>query len=505
MIAQAAASWHRLTLKEYRESRLAPKIKQSGPLLVLRIVNSPFVWTLVIGSVFGLGLMFLADMETRWIVYAAAAMLGFLVFLIAPNKERLLVSVFILSLQVDVYVRLMYGRAGSSEGIAIPLVFITGFALVLWITIAEGEARTLRRAGTMGLPILAVFVTTALSIVTSTERFIGVTRLIFLFELYFVYWLTFNIVKSQENFDRVIKLLFLTLAIQSVVYFVESALGVNFSLNGDTFEGGEVPRPGGTVSANPAGFDSFITPILLIATAMFVAKRPPIRVPLLPVLVLMGAGAIGLSFTRAAWAGFIIGFVAICMLCSRRRMLQKSKVVGVAIAIGILGLALLPIMMVRLQGDYGGESALDERLRLNIIALNVIAAHPLTGVGAGAYASSFRGYVPAGMDQWLYTVHNQFLLVAAETGIPGAIALIALLVMGFRVALRLSRADDPRISLSAIGWIGGLLALIWQMSWVPWLGFPYNAILWLVLGVMDGAESFLTRRARPEHRRVSRQ
>ncbi len=480
-------------------------MKQSEPPSVLRIVNSSFVWTLVIGSAFGLGLIFLADMETRWIVYVAAGLICFLVFLIARDKERLLVAVFILSLQVDVYVRLMYGRAGSSEGIAIPLVIITGFALVLWTLLAEGKRRTFRCAGTMGLPILALLVTTALSIVTSSERFIGITRVIFLFELYFVYWLTFNIVQSQENFDRVIKLLFLTLAIQSVVYFVESALGVNLGLTGDTFTGGDVPRPGGTVSANPAGFDSFISPILLIATAMFVAKRPPTRIPLLPLLVLMGAGAIGLSFTRAAWAGFIIGFVAICILCRRRRMLQNSKVVGIAIAVGILGIALLPTMMVRLQGDYGGESAFNERLGLIVIALNVIAAHPLTGVGVGAYASTFKSYVPAGLDQdqWLYTVHNQFLLVGAETGIPGAIAFIAFLVMGFRVALRLTRTDDARVSVSAIGWFGGLLALVWQMSWVPWLAFPYNAMLWMMLGVMDGAESFLTRQTQSERRRAS--
>jgi O-antigen ligase len=488
--------------RKNRESCLALPLKRSEPPSVLRIVNSSF-WTFVIGSAFGLGLMFLADMETRWIVYAAAGLICFLAFLVAPNKERLLVAMFILSLQVDVYVRLMYGRAGSTEGVAIPLVLITGFAFVLWELLAERQRRTFRYAGTMGLPILALLMTTGLSIVTSSERFIGITRIIFLFELYFVYWLTFNIVQSQAHFDRVIKFLFLTLAIQSVVYFVESALGVSFNLAGDTITGGDVPRPGGTVSANPAGFDSFISPILLIATAMFVAKGLTARIPLLPLLVLMGAGAIGLSFTRAAWAGLIIGFIAICILCRRRRMLQNRKAVGIAIVGGILGIALLPTMMLRLQADYGGESALSERLGLIVIALNVIAAHPLTGVGAGAYASTFKSYVPAGLDQnqWLYTVHNQFLLVGAETGIPGAMAFIVFLLMGFRVALRLSRTDNAKISISAIGWFGGLLALVWQMSWVPWLAFPYNAMLWMMLGVMDGAESFLTRQTQFERTR----
>jgi hypothetical protein len=33
-----------------------------------------------------------------------------------------------------------------------------------------------------------------------------------------------------------------------------------------------------------------------------------------------------------------------------------------------------------------------------------------------------------------------------------------------------------------------LVALIWQMNWVPWIGWSYNAMLWLMLGLMDGAQ-----------------
>ena len=38
----------------------------------------------------------------------------------------------------------------------------------------------------------------------------------------------------------------------------------------------------------------------------------------------------------------------------------------------------------------------------------------------------------------------------------------------------------------AIGMTAGMLAVCWQMYWVPWRGFSYNAILWLLLGAGEG-------------------
>ena len=35
---------------------------------------------------------------------------------------------------------------------------------------------------------------------------------------------------------------------------------------------------------------------------------------------------------------------------------------------------------------------------------------------------------------------------------------------------------------------GALIALVWQMNWVPWIGWCYNAMLWVMLGLMDAAQ-----------------
>lgn len=449
----------------------------------------------------GLLCMFLADREARWTIYAGVAILGLILIMIAPAKQRLLTAIFIMSFQVDVYLRFYFGRSMNQEGFAFPLVVIAGAALLAWYASA-GRLRQFRWAGSMAMPILALFATTIVSLLTSSERFIGLSQLWSRLELYFLYWLALNLCQSQEDFKRILKLLFFTLAAQSIIYFIQSSLGISFDLTGNTIEQGAIPRPGGTVSTNPAGFASFIMPPLLIAVAMVMTKETffPRRYILL--VMVLGIAAIGMTFTRAAWIGFALGAVTIFILGYRRRVIRGGMFLWlVAIAV-VAGAILLPTMMTRIAGDYAGGSSnvatWEERFGLMQVAMNVIAENPILGIGPGAYSQVFKGFVPSGMDQWLFTVHNEFLLRAAESGIPGAIAFIALLVVGFRVASRLGRTTPSFISISALGWSGALVALIWQMNCVPWTGWSYNAMLWFMLGLMDGAQR-LTDQAETAH------
>lgn len=466
-------------------------------------IAAKYLLVLGLGVSIGLLILFLAEREARWIVIATTALFGLVFIIVVPAKQRLLTTIFILSLQTDIYLRFLYGRAGSNEGLAIPLVVFTGGGLLVWYAIA-GRLRKFRWAGSMGVPILALFATGALSIVTSSERFVGLTSLLYSLELYFLYWLAFNLCQTQKEFERIIKLLLFTLGAQSIIYFIQSALGITFNFMGETIPEGEVPRPGGTVSTNPAGFTSFIMPALMIAIALVTSKPRLLPRPYMLALMLLGTGAVGLSFTRAAWVGFAMGLVTIILFGWRRRTLQGRMVFWIA-AITMVGVAiLLPTMLSRVSGDYaalGGDptaATLRERIGLIRIALDIIAEHPFTGIGAGAYSHVFRAYANDS-NQWLFVVHNEFLLRAAETGIPGAMAFVALLVAGFRVALRLAQTKPSLISVSAVGWFGALVALVWQMNWVPWIGWSYNAMLWLMLGLMDGAQRLAVREERPSH------
>ncbi len=460
--------------------------------------NAGHLAALGLGAAAGFFTLFLADCEVRWTIYAVAGLAGIVFILAMPAKRSLLMMIFILSLQVDVHLRFLYGHA-QSAGLAIPLVVVAGVALLIWYA-GSGNLKGFKWAGSMRMPIAALFATTMLSLATTSERFVGVTALWEGLELYFLYWLTFNTVQTEDDFRQVIKLLFFTLGVQAIVLFIESALGLNFDLVGSTWELQEVPRPGGTVSSNPAGFASFIMPALLMAIANFAAREHFMPKRYLFVALALGTTAIGLTFTRAPWIGFSMALAFVVIYGYRRQFIKVGMIVWIIAAATVMMVLLLPSMLARIQSGYGGDvtgtTTVDERLGLIQIALNIITAHPVTGIGPGAYSHAYKDFVPAGMDQWLFTVHNEFLLRAAETGIPGALAFVALLVTGFRVAGRLARSESSLISVSALGWLAALIALVWQMNWVPWSGWTYNAMLWIMLGLMDGAQRLVTRSER---------
>lgn len=468
----------------------------------LRHVFTPkkYVIEVAFGIVLGLFVIGLSQLETRWWVYFGAAFGGGLIFLINTRKEALLVTFFFLSLQIDIYIRPFYGRAGS-PGIEIPLVVFAGLALLLWYVTAYGEKkiRTLDWHSPLGLPIVLLLTTSFMSLIPTTEYFVGLSRIIFEVELLFVYWLSFNLVRTQENLERILKLFFLTLAAQSLVYFVQSALGITFSMTGEIFnETDAVPRPGGTVSTNPAGFASFISPILLIAYAMFLSKKVVMGKRYLWILVLLGTAAIGLTYTRAVWSGLVLGLLPVLFLNLRNSRLHTRRVMVIIMIFLIASAIFLPIMInKRLTTEYHEESALDERIRLLLIAVDIIEEHPIAGVGPGAYAHVYKNYLTSETSQgWVYEVHNEFLLRAAETGIPGGVAFVLLLLIALRQAYRLTKSQNEIVAVVAVGWFGGIVSLCWQMAWVPWRGFSYNAMLWCMLGLMDGVTKHLEHKAK---------
>lgn len=189
-------------------------------------------------------------------------------------------------------------------------------------------------------------------------------------------------------------------------------------------------------------------------------------------LTLVGSvGMLGLlcSFSRASWLAFICGAIVWALpiakdLWTRRRAppsipphggeeggegLRLSDVpfqfliLALVAAIFILFFRdLISSRFVALDTPIEAHS-LDERRRDSDLALDLITAHPLRGVGAGNYLAAVRAVEPDSRP-----VHNVPLLVAAELGLPGAALWLWLALTGLR-ARRVDRA--PWLAMLIIG------------------------------------------------------
>ncbi|MBI4516765.1 MAG: O-antigen ligase family protein [Deltaproteobacteria bacterium] len=443
-----------------------------------------------LGIAVGAAALVLAGVPTRWMVYVVGALFCALVVFSLQDKERFLYGVLVLSFQADVSLRFAYERAGS-EGMVFPLTTFVGAALLGYCLIwrAPHDQPPFRWGGKLSVPILLFFAASVASLLRTSERFVGITHLILQAQLYFAYLLALNLIRSQPQLDRTVKLLFVAVAMQSAVYFIQSATGETFTLAGEVLaENPNLPRPGGTVATSPGGFAAFMLPILLIAAAYYLTGQRGPAGPRPAMVAAMGIVALVLTFTRAAWGAFGFGIVWLLLLSARRGALRLRRVGWVAAATLGAAIAFSPMVAARFAESTVSD-AYEERAALMRMALRVIAAEPLTGVGTGAYEHAFKSYIDSELDTgWVYTVHNVYLLRTAETGILGGISLVVLLLAALIQALRLTRTTQAGTRALALGWSAGLLAFCWMMYWNILQGYTYNAQLWFLMGMAEAVE-----------------
>ena len=171
-----------------------------------------------------------------------------------------------------------------------------------------------------------------------------------------------------------------------------------------------------------------IIPILLYTIRIARSTRMKMAIFSLWVINLF---ALYFTFSRAAWLGLMVAGVVLASY--ERRAVLWTTITG--IVLGILFLFATP------QGQWFFHSmkGFDGGGRLSALAFGVqhVAAHPLVGIGYGRESMIRVLPVPSEMrEAGLWHLHNLFLQVALEMGIPGSLLLLALVVGLARVFRR---------------------------------------------------------------------
>lgn len=174
-----------------------------------------------------------------------------------------------------------------------------------------------------------------------------------------------------------------------------------------------------------------------------------------------------LTYARGSWLTFIISMLLMLILCyrvlsvdERRRFILK--IAGLAVVIGVMMLPLAGSIYARLTEDDKGAAYV--RIPLMQVALEMIKDNPMLGVGLGSYEAEMSRYdetpefVSQGFD---WPVHNIFLHMAAEGGIPATLCFLLLVAIAFWKGKEVLSSNDPFLRALAIGLICGLFAFLW--------------------------------------------
>lgn len=166
-----------------------------------------------------------------------------------------------------------------------------------------------------------------------------------------------------------------------------------------------------------------------------------------------------LTFSRASW---VLGFCGLLLVSASWLRRRVTPVVALFVTVFVIVAVVFSGVIGLVSHFYNPEEVYGlERIYYYATALQLFATHPVLGVGAGNYQffdRSYEGEAAGGI------AHNQFLTVAAETGVIGLAMLlwlvVKMLMSSRQLRLSFEPADDSHDWLKVAGsafvlvWIG---------------------------------------------------
>jgi O-antigen ligase len=254
--------------------------------------------------------------------------------------------------------------------------------------------------------------------------------------------------------------------------------------------------------AGPIGEKNRYAQVLLVLLPLAVSRmraEPSRRLRLLAgacaALILCG---VVLSFSRGAAVAALIVVLAAAAL---RLISLRQLLVTVAVVASVVGLV-APDYVTRLQSlgnadaalsqqSSGVDQAIQGRATENVAALHVFRDHPMLGVGPGQFFSRYSAQYGNALDlrflEQNRRAHNLYLEIAADTGMLGLGAFLAIVLVTLVSLRRLSvrcRARSP--GLATLG-DSLLLALIAYLASGVFLQLAYQRYFWFLVALANAA------------------
>ena len=215
-------------------------------------------------------------------------------------------------------------------------------------------------------------------------------------------------------------------------------------------------------------------------------------------------GALLLSFSRGAWIGAGVGLAALAVLSpTSRRALARLVALGGGslVLLTVLGSSLSRSLAARLSSIREPSSnPYDERPLIWGEAVRQIHERPLTGQGPGAFPTAAQS-ADGGVGLAAEHAHQLLLTVAAEYGLLGLAALLALIgglvFLGTGARVRRGGEGDGGATLQPV-----LVASLAAVAAHGVLDYPLrnavgSALVWLLVGLLVAQHRIVHQVSRP--------
>ncbi len=414
----------------------------------------------------------------------------FLFALVAARRyaERICLWAFLLATPLPMHVFLkelepLHG--GGALGIYLqPPDFCLALLYLFWIASKLRKRPPARDHWRVVLVMLPFLLWGAASMLYATERFWAFCEWLRWFKVFLVLLYAARRLEFSEV-ESCVAVLALSATVQAAIGILQAAMKSNLGLeklglfgSGARYDatqeilGGTSLFRGSGLTSHPnflASYLLLLLPLLLIRSITAKGKTKVLWYGALAICT----GGLFSTMSRAAWAAFL-GAAAIAFLAAigyrliyLRRAFQLSLALFTVVL--ILVLSFFSIIRGRFEADFSDSWKL--RKQLAETAVDIIADHPVIGVGLNSYTLVYPQYNPSyaaelmESDDMITVVHNVFLLVLAETGAIGLAAFLLYYLSPFVFGLRGLEARGMRTRATVIGLLAGIIgAMLFDLT-----------------------------------------
>lgn len=410
------------------------------------------------------------------------------------SVRKIFLAVALLDIPLQIDQNFAYRDAAAELGAAAGFnVSLTTFALAglygAWlIDRLVNRHRSPRVPIGLVLPLIPYVGVATLSVVVARDVGLYARGLALLVQMFLLHVYLVGTVRTRQDARFVVSWLLYGLVLEGVIIALSAVGGVSevggLEVRTDTTgeEFGAAARFAGTVGSPilAAGYlEMLMAPALAVLATNLGRSRKMVAA------LGLGLGLVALigTFSRAGWLAAALSLTMVYVLLWRRKKLSPVVPVMLLVLLSALALVFHEDIAGRLTGDDRGSAR--SRVPLMMMALTIIADRPALGVGANNYTEALRPRTPAFGNEWLFTVHNQYLLVWAETGAVGLAAFLWFLLATLRRGWQRWKRADPLLSPLALGFTAALMGQMLHMQVDIFSTRPLVQLLFVVAALIS--------------------
>jgi O-antigen ligase len=457
----------------------------------------------VFGLIASLTIFNVSLMPLKWMVFIIFGICAISLMIIIPQREKfiLYLSVLLMSVYLDFHPYYIDSEIAEwpVAGFRISIFDVAFFCLmVAWMFRLLTERDTpFRWYPNITIPFLLLWLLAlASNSLADMPIAIKASTLWMVLESWLIFLYFANNVRDRHMLGGIIAALLISGLLQAMLgisqYLAGSSLGLGIFGESKTFMAmrageGLVSRVAGTFG-HPNNLAGYLNMLVMINLALLFADIDlRWKFLLLPTLGLIVIADL-LTLSRGAWLAMGFGFLVTLSLCLGRRW--HNKFLSFLVAAMILFFFLItsltfvePLNRRFFQEDYGSAQS---RVPMILVALNIIQHNTWLGVGLTNYVSAAPAYdTTRGAISYEFPrpVHNEFLLIAAELGVPVLLLFVTILLTIMVQLWRLSNYQgEGIIPFLAIGLFGTYL------GWIIFRQTDYSYVLladsfWVLAGL----------------------